>query len=265
MALRSANLVVMTKAAEKAGKALLRDFGEVEQLQVSKKGPSDFVSNADTKAEQILREELSKARPAFGIMAEESTTAKPDTEFTWIIDPLDGTSNFLHGIPHWAVSIGLAKGDQMIAGVVYEPIRDEMFWCEKGTGAYLNAHRLRVSGRNNLQDCLISTGIPFKGHESPTFMTELQAVAPKVAGIRRMGAASLDLAYVAAGRYDAYWERNLKAWDAAAGVALVMEAGGSVSPFTRNDNPVFKGDILASNQHLHKQLCDLLGAAYTTI
>ncbi len=265
MALRSANLVVMTKAAEKAGKALLRDFGEVEQLQVSKKGPSDFVSNADTKAEEILRNELTKARPAFGIMAEESTTSKPDTEFTWIIDPLDGTSNFLHGIPHWAISIGLAKGDQMIAGVVYEPIRDEMFWCEKGAGAYLNANRLRVSGRQSLEASLIATGIPFKGHESPSFMTELQSVAPKVAGIRRMGAASLDLAYVAAGRYDGYWERNLKAWDVAAGVALVMEAGGSVSPFTRNDNPVFKGDVLASNQNLHKQLCELLGAAYTII
>ena len=265
MALRSANLVVMTKAAEKAGKALLRDFGEVEQLQVSRKGPADFVSNADTKAEQILRDELSKARPAFGIMAEECTTARPDTEFTWIIDPLDGTSNFLHGIPHWAVSIGLAKGDQMIAGVVYEPIRDEMFWCEKGAGAYLNASRLRTSGRTQLDASLIATGIPFKGHESAEFMTELQAVAPKVAGIRRMGAASLDLAYVAAGRYDGYWERNLKAWDVAAGAALVMEAGGLISPFKRGEHPVFKGDIMASNQGLHKQLCELLGAAYTTI
>jgi myo-inositol-1(or 4)-monophosphatase len=265
MALRSANLVVMTKAAEKAGKALLRDFGEVEQLQVSNKGPADFVSNADTKSEQIIRDELSRARPAYGIMAEESTTEKPDTEFTFIIDPLDGTSNFLHGIPHWAISIGLAKGDQMVAGVVYEPIRDEMFWCEKGSGAFLNANRLRVSGRQRLENSLIATGIPFKGHESPEFMTELQAIAPKVAGIRRMGAASLDLAYVAAGRYDAYWERNLKAWDAAAGACLVMEAGGSISPFKRNENPVFSGNLLASNQHLHKQLCDLLGAAYTII
>lgn len=265
MALRSANLVVMTKAAEKAGKALLRDFGEVEQLQVSQKGPADFVSNADTKSEKILRDELTRARPAFGFMAEESTTAKPDTEFYWVIDPLDGTTNFLHGIPHWAVSIGLAKGDQIVAGVVYEPVRDEMFWCERGSGAFLNASRLRVSGREKLEQSLIATGIPFKGHESPEFMTELQNVAPKVAGIRRMGAASLDLAYVAAGRYEGYWERNLKAWDIAAGAALVMEAGGSISPFVRGDNPVFKGDILASNQRLHKPLCDLLGAAYTVI
>lgn len=265
MALRSANLVVMTKAAEKAGKALLRDFGEVEQLQVSNKGPADFVSNADTKSEKIIRDELSRARPAFGFMAEESTTTKPDTEFYWIIDPLDGTTNFLHGIPHWAVSIGLAKGDQIVAGVVYEPIRDEMFWCEKGAGAFLNANRLRVSGREKFENSLIATGIPFKGCESPSFMNELQAIAPKVAGIRRMGAASLDMAYVAAGRYEAYWERNVQPWDVAAGMVMVMEAGGSVSPFIKGKNPVFDGAILATNQRLHKPLCDLLGAAYTVI
>lgn len=260
MALRSPLMNVMTKAAEKAGRALLRDFGEVERLQVSQKGPADFVSQADTKAENIIKEELQKARPGYGFMMEETAQVRPDTEYTWIVDPLDGTSNFLHGIPHWAVSIALAKGEQIIAGVVFEPVRDEMFWGEKGTGAFLNAHRLRVSARRNLHESLIATGIPFKGHESPSFMTELNNVMPKVAGIRRMGAASLDLAYVAAGRYEGYWERGLKAWDVAAGTMLVKEAGGYVGSFKKADNPVFTGDIVASNEKLQRALCELVGA-----
>lgn len=260
MALRSPLMNVMTKAAEKAGRALLRDFGEVERLQVSQKGPADFVSQADTKAENIIKEELQKARPGYGFMMEETAQVRPDTEYTWIVDPLDGTSNFLHGIPHWAVSIALAKGEQIIAGVVFEPVRDEMFWGEKGTGAFLNAHRLRVSARRNLHESLIATGIPFKGHEPPSFMTELNNVMPKVAGIRRMGAASLDLAYVAAGRYEGYWERGLKAWDIAAGTMLVKEAGGYVGSFKKADNPVFTGDIVASNEKLQRALCELVGA-----
>lgn len=261
MAVRSATLTVMTRAAEKAGRALMRDFGEVEQLQVSQKGPSDFVSQADVKAQGILKEELMKARPAYGFMGEEGdATARPDTEYTWVVDPIDGTTNFLHGIPHWAVSIGLLKGDQAIAGVIYEPVRDEMFWTEKGVGAFLNAKRLRVSARRDLHESLIATGMPFKGHESPPFIKELEGIMPKVAGIRRMGSAALDLAYVAAGRYEGFWERNLKPWDVAAGVIMVLEAGGSVTPFKKGDNPIFSGDMVASNGTLHHTLCGLLAA-----
>jgi myo-inositol-1(or 4)-monophosphatase len=262
VAVRSAIITVMTKAAEKAGRALLRDFGEVERLQVSQKGPADFVSNADTKAQGIIQDELKRARPAFGFMGEESgATARPDTEYYWVVDPLDGTSNFLHGIPHWAVSVALAKGDQIVAGVIFEPVRDEMFWCEKGTGVYSNAHRLRVSARRHLHESLIATGIPFKGHESPSFIKELQSVMPKVAGIRRMGAASLDLAYVAAGRYEGYWERGIKAWDVAAGALMVREAGGYVAPLTKGNNPFFGEDIVTGNAALGQTLHDLLAVA----
>lgn len=249
----------MTKAAEKAARLLLRDFGEVEQLQVSQKGPADFVSQADLKAEACLHEELEKARPGYGFMMEETATARPNTEYTWVIDPLDGTTNFLHGIPHWAISIGLLKGDQPIAGVVYEPLRDEMFWGERGVGAYLNAKRLRVSGRSQLHEALIATGIPFKGHESEPFLGELSRIMPKVAGIHRTGSAALDLAYVAAGRYEGYWEHGLKPWDCAAGILLVKEAGGFVSPFKKSESPIFKGDFLASNDRLQRQLGDILG------
>lgn len=261
MAHRSPLLNVMTKAAEKVGRALLRDFGEVEQLQVSQKGPADFVSQADVKSETMLKEELSKARPAYGFMAEESATAKPDTEYTWVIDPIDGTTNFLHGIPHWAISIGLLKNDEPVAAVVYEPVRDEMFWGEKGMGAFLNAARMRVSGRRELHKALIATGIPFKGHDSPSFMAEMQSVMPKVAGIRRMGSASLDLAYVAAGRYEGYWERGLKPWDIAGGYLLIKEAGGYIGPFVKGESVIFKGDLVATNNALSRQICDLLGAA----
>jgi myo-inositol-1(or 4)-monophosphatase len=251
----------MTRVAEKAGRLLVRDFGEVEQLQVSQKGPADFVTQADTKSEKLIREELSRARPTYGFMGEESAATKPQTEYTWIVDPLDGTTNFMHGIPHWAVSIALMKEDQVIAGVIYEPIRDEMFWCEKGTGVYQNANRLRVSNRNKLNECLLATGVPFKGMEKGPFIDDLNKVMMQISGIRRMGAASLDLAYVAAGRYDGYWERGLKPWDVAAGCLMVTEAGGRVSPFNKGENPNLGADLLASNFHMHKQLCDILGAA----
>jgi myo-inositol-1(or 4)-monophosphatase len=256
----SPTLTVMTKAAEKAGRVLLRDFGEVEKLQVSFKGPADFVSQADIRAQDILKNELTKARPGYGFMAEEGLTERPATEYTWVVDPLDGTTNFLHGIGHWAISIGLMKGDQIIAGVVFEPVRDEMFWAEKGVGAYSNATRLRVSARENMDHALIATGIPFKGHESAKFAKELELIMPKVAGIRRMGAASLDFAYVAAGRYEAFWERGLKPWDCAAGYLMVMEAGGSVSTLGGSGHPVFKGDLLAANANLHPTLLKILEA-----
>ncbi len=262
---RSALLTVMTRAAEKAGRGLIRDFGEVEHLQVSQKGPGDFVSTADTKAEAIIKEELTKARPNFAFMAEEGASTAPTAEFTWVVDPLDGTTNFLHGIPHFAVSIALLKGDKVEAGVVFNPISDEMFWCERGSGAYVNANRLRVSGRTKLNESLLATGIPFKGKENPNFIPELDRIMMQVAGVRRLGAASLDLAFVAAGRYEGYWERGLKAWDVAAGTLLVTEAGGRISPFKAGENPAFGADLMASNFALHNTLADILGASAKAI
>lgn len=260
MAARSALINVMVRAAEKAAKGLVRDFGEVEHLQVSRKGPSDFVSNADLKAERILREELQKARPDFGFLMEESGSSKGAEAGTrWIVDPLDGTTNFLHGLPHWAISIGLEKNGEIVAGVVYEPVHDQMFWAEKGAGAFLNHQRLRVSERRNLADSVIATGIPFKGRgDHAGFLAEAEAMMKEVAGIRRFGAASLDLAYVAAGRFDGYWERGLSPWDAAAGVLLVTEAGGFVGEIGGGRNPVFGGSILAANSHLHLPLAKIL-------
>jgi myo-inositol-1(or 4)-monophosphatase len=261
MAARSAILNVMTRAAEKAGKAILRDFGEVEQLQVSRKGPSDFVSLADQKAERIVREELQKARPDYGFLMEESGTIEgKDKAHRFIIDPLDGTTNFLHGLPHWAVSIGLEREGEMVAGVVYEPVHDEMFWAEKGVGAYLNHKRLRVSARRALPDALVATGIPFKGHgNGPAFLAQLSAVMGQVAGVRRWGAASLDLAYTAAGRVDAFFEADLKPWDMAAGLLLVTEAGGFIGDLGgANKAPLTSGAILAANPHLYSPLSTLL-------
>src|SRR5580704_11838004 len=230
MPTRSPLVNVMAKAAEKAAKSLKRDFGEVERLQVSRKGPADFVSTADLSAQKILREELGKARPSFGFLMEEADEAADTSSKTerWIVDPLDGTSNFLHGLPHWCISIAAMRGNEIIAGVIHDPIKDETFWAEKGLGAYVNSKRLRVSARKDLADCLIATGIPFKGvmDEDPKFVARLEAIMPKVAGIRRWGAAALDLAYTAAGRYDGYWEVGCNSWDYAAGILIVKESGG---------------------------------------
>ncbi|WP_207459378.1 inositol monophosphatase family protein [Azospirillum sp. SYSU D00513] len=263
MATRSALINVMVRAAEKAARGLVRDFGEVEQLQVSRKGPSDFVSAADLRAEKMIREELSKARPEFGFLMEESGGSKgSDATARWIVDPLDGTTNFLHGLPHWAISIALEKSGEIVAGVVYEPVHDQMFWAEKGQGAFLNHQRLRVSERRNLSDALVATGIPFKGRgDHAGFLNEAEMIMKEVAGIRRFGAAALDLAYVAAGRYDGYWERGLSPWDAAAGVLLVTEAGGFVGEIGGGRNPVFGKSILAANTHLHLPLAKLLRVA----
>jgi myo-inositol-1(or 4)-monophosphatase len=265
MALRSALINVMLAAAAKAAKSLTRDFGEVEHLQVSRKGPADFVSTADLQAQKHLREELGRARPDFGFMMEEEDDA-PDTSAKrerWIVDPLDGTTNFLHGLNHWAVSIGAERDDDIIAGVIVDPIKDETFWAEKGLGAYMNNKRLRVSSRKDLADCLIATGIPFKGamDKDRLFVPRLNAVMPKVAGIRRFGAAALDLAYVAAGRFDGYWEEGLSPWDVAAGVLLVKEAGGFIAAFTAKENPVMTGDLIASNSAIHDELVRLLRTA----
>src|SRR5713226_7466972 len=216
MAVRSATINVMTAAALKASRGLKRDFGEVEQLQVSMKGPADFVSNADLKAEKMLRAELAKGRPGYGFLMEESGESRgSDPRHRWIVDPLDGTTNFLHGIPHFAISIALERDGEIVAGVVYDPTRDEMFWAEKGAGAYVNEHRLRVSARRGLGDAVIGTGIPFRGRgDHPPHL------------------AALDVAYVAAGRYDGFWEFGLSPWDIAAGLLLIREAGGYVSDLT---------------------------------
>jgi myo-inositol-1(or 4)-monophosphatase len=251
MAQASATLNVMIAAARKAARALARDFGEVENLQVSRKGPSDFVSNADLKAEKTLFEELAKARPGYGFLMEERGQVEgTDKSHRWLVDPLDGTSNFLHGIPHFAISIGLEREGVLVAGVIYNVARDELFWAEKGAGAYLNDRRLRVAGRSDLRDALIATGTPFHGKPGhDVFLREVERVISRTAGVRRWGAASLDLAYVAAGRFDGFWERNLNAWDIAAGAVLVREAGGVV---TEPDGGDFMqtGAVLASNTAL---------------
>ncbi|MER2520759.1 MAG: inositol monophosphatase family protein [Bdellovibrionales bacterium] len=265
MPVRSALINVMAKAAEKAARSLKRDFGEVEQLQVSRKGPADFVSNADIQAQKIIRDELSRARPNFGFLMEEDdgVVDAPGQTERWIVDPLDGTTNFLHGLPHWAISIAAEKQGEIVAGLIYDPIKDEMFWAEKGLGAYSQSHRLRVSARSELSESLIATGIPFKGvmDRQPKFMAQMQTIMPQVAGIRRYGAASLDLAYVAAGRYEGYWERKLLPWDVAAGVLLVREAGGFVNAFDPKDNPVTSGDIIATNSALHETIAGILRKA----
>ncbi len=260
MVTRSPLLNVMTRAADKAARGLKRDFGEVEQLQVSQKGPADFVSNADLKAEKILREELQKARPAFGFLLEEGGTVKgSDPDHRWIIDPLDGTTNFLHGLPHFAISIGLEKQGEIVAGVIYDPIKDEMFCAEKGGGAFLNDRRIRVSSRKSLHESLIGTGIPFRGQGNPDrFAKQLGAMMRETSGVRRWGAAALDLAYVAAGRLDGFWEEDLQAWDMAAGLLLVKEAGGYISDLRGGQTMLESGAVLASNGLLHAPLQALL-------
>jgi myo-inositol-1(or 4)-monophosphatase len=262
MAVRSALFNVMSSAALKAARGLKRDFGEVEQLQVSVKGPGDFVSTADLKAERILRQELERARPGFGFLMEESGASEGrDKSHRWIVDPLDGTTNFLHGIPHFAISIGLERDGEMIAGLIYQPIGDEIFWAEKGGGAYLNDRRLRVSARRTLDDALIGTGIPFREHgDHARYLATLATVMAATSGVRRMGVASLDLAYVAAGRFDGYWEFGLKAWDLAAGLVLVREAGGRVAGLGAGE-PISTGDIIASNGALDEALRRLVTPA----
>ena len=262
MALRSALINVMERAARKAARGLVRDFGEVEQLQVSRKGPADFVSTADTRAERVLRAELKKARPGFGLLMEESGGEPGDGHHRFIVDPLDGTSNFLHGIPHFAISIALERDREIVAGIILEPIRDELYWSEKGGGAFVNEHRLRVSARGRLIDALVGTGIPFHGHgDHARFLKTFAAVMPEVAGIRRTGTASLDLAYVAAGRLDGYWEFDLKPWDIAAGILIVREAGGYVGEIDGGRNMLESGSVLAANDKLMKPLGELLQKA----
>ncbi len=261
MSFRSPLINVMVAAARKAARGLVRDFGEVEQLQVSRKGPADFVSQADLKAERSLVADLSKARPAVGFLLEEGgETIGEDPKYRWIIDPLDGTTNFLHGIPHFAISIGFEKEGEMIAGVVFDPIHDELFWAEKGKGAYVNDRRLRVAGRRELREAVVATGITHLGRPEPDrFIRELSHLMVEVAGVRRSGSAALDLAYVAAGRYDGYWERNISPWDMAAGILLVREAGGLVTDLAGGSKLFETGNVLASNDVLHRPLLQYVG------
>jgi myo-inositol-1(or 4)-monophosphatase len=261
----------VTAAVQKAGRRLLRDFGEVEQLQVSVKGPSDFVSTADLRAEQTLKEELSKARPGFAFLMEESgASGGDDWEWRWVVDPLDGTTNFLHGIPHWAISVAVEKRiapdkTELVAGVIYNPASDEMFWAEKGVGAFLNDKRLRVSGRKDMREALFATGIPFGGvARKAEFSATLHKLMPQVAGVRRFGAAALDLAWVAAGRYDGFWELGLKPWDIAAGLVLVREAGGFVSDPDGND-PYPSGMVVCGNPTLQPKLREVVAEGIAAV
>ncbi|HEY9343786.1 MAG TPA: inositol monophosphatase family protein [Inquilinus sp.] len=263
MAGRSPLITVMIRAAQKAGRGLVRDFGEVENLQVSRKGPADFVSAADIKAEATVREELTRARPRFGWMMEEGGVIEgEDKDRRWVVDPLDGTTNFLHGIPHFAISIALEQEGVPVAGVIYNPVTDELYWAEKGAGAFLNDRRLRVSSRKNLPDALIGTGMPFMGRgDSIAYQRELQMIMPHVAGIRRMGAASLDLAYVAAGRFDGFWETGLNPWDIAAGIVLVQEAGGFVTDIDGKGPALTAETAVAGNALIHKTLAMAIAKA----
>jgi myo-inositol-1(or 4)-monophosphatase len=257
---RSPLLNVMTAAAHKAARGLIRDFGELEHLQVSKKGPADFVSKADRRADQVLRAELKKARPAFGLVTEESGSEDgTDTSNRWLVDPLDGTTNFLHGIPHFAVSIALERDGDPYAGVVYSPITDEMYVAEKGLGAYMNGRRLRVSGRRNVAEALFATGVPFLGvDDHDLFVRQLRSVMAVSAGVRRFGSAALDLAFVAAGRFDGYWENGLCNWDTAAGIVLLREAGGFVSNLAGGPRVTTGSGIIAANTELFAPFSKLI-------
>ncbi len=256
-------ITVMVAAARKTAKALARDFGELEHLQVRKKGAADFVSAADLKAEQTLFEELSAARPKYGFLMEERGEIEgTDNSNRWIVDPLDGTTNFLHGLPQFAISICLERDRQPFAGVLYNPATDELYWAEKGEGAWLNDRRLRVSGRVDPTECLFATGLPFKGIPGrQRALEETDRVLSETAGVRRYGSAALDLAFVAAGRFDAYWERGLNAWDVGAGAVLVREAGGRVEEIEGGASPLHNGSILAANAEIFDKARDIIRGA----
>jgi len=256
----SANLNLMIKAARVAGRSLSKDFREVENLQVSMKGAGDFVSKADFAAEAIIKEELVGGRPNYGWCAEESDEQKgKDPTRRWIVDPLDGTTNFLHGLPHWAVSIGLEFKGEIVSAVVYDPTKDEMFVAEKGQGAWMNESRLRVSARTKMIESIFATGVPFGGRvDLPDTLQDIARLAPTCAGIRRWGSAALDLAYVAAGRYDGYWERNLNAWDIAAGVLIAREAGGLVEPLDQSGDLLGDGHVICASEPIFNQFSKVI-------
>ena len=257
---RSALMTVMIQAAYKAGKSLTRDFGEVENLQVSVKGPGDFVSQADKKAEKILHTELARARPGYSfLMEEEGEIIGDDPQHRWIIDPLDGTTNFLHGIPLFAISIALERQGQLVAGLVFNPVMDELFTAERGTGAFLNDRRLRVAARRDMHEAVIGTGVPHIGRgDHGRYLKQLARLMPEVAGVRRLGAAALDLAYVAAGRMDGFWEEGLHPWDIAAGAIIIREAGGYITDETGDHDVVKSKMIIAGNEFIHSGLKEKL-------
>jgi myo-inositol-1(or 4)-monophosphatase len=253
----------MINAAQKAGRSMVRDFGELEHLQVSRKSLGNFVSTADQRSEKILVEELKKARPDFGFLLEEGGAIPgKDSEATWIIDPLDGTTNFLHGIPHFAINIALQKKDEIVAGVTYNPITDELYWAEKGGGTFVNQRRLRVSGRRQLDESLIATGTPFGKHgNGEFFMGCFKKLVPLVSGVRRSGSMALDLAYLAAGRFDGILFMNMSVWDLAAGSLMIREAGGYLCDFEGQQNYLKSGHIIAGNEAIFAEFKSLLGAA----
>ena len=259
----SANLNVMIKAARKAGRSLIKDFQEVENLQVSAKSAGDFVSRADIASEKIIKEELTEARPTYGWLGEESDpVAGQDPTRRWIVDPLDGTTNFLHGLPHWAVSIALEHKGQIIAGVVFDACKDELFITEKGKGAWMNDRRIRVSDRHRMIESVYATGLPFAGRSDlPATLSDLAKLLPACAGVRRWGAASLDLAYVAAGRYDGFWERGLNIWDIAGGLILAREAGALIEGIAKGTKPEETNDVLCSTEVQFEQFAKLIRAS----
>ena len=263
MSTQTALLKVMSDAARKAARGLNRDFGELAELQVAKKAPADFVSAADLKAEQTIFEMLSKARPGYSFHGEERGLIEgTDKTHTWIVDPLDGTTNFLHAIPHFAINIALQREGAVVAAVTYNPVSNDLFWAEKGKGAFVNDKRLRVAARTRMDEAVIATGIPFLGHgQHATFLKELHQISQRVAGVRRFGSAALDLAWVAAGRYDGYWERDLNAWDIAAGILLVTEAGGRVTNANGDDDVLGTGSVCAGNLEIQPQLLERLRQA----
>jgi myo-inositol-1(or 4)-monophosphatase len=258
--LHSALINVMVKAARRAGRSLKRDLGEVENLQVSLKGPANFVTLADRRAEEMLHADLTKARPGYGFIGEEGGTREgQDKSHTWIVDPLDGTTNFLHGIPQFAISIGLQREGTIIAGLIYNPANEELYIAERGKGTFLNDQRLRVAGRRKLGDCVIGCGLPHMGRgDLELARLEMNELQPRVAGLRRFGSAALDMAFVAAGRLDGYWERNLQPWDMAAGQIIVREAGGIVSGMTGNDDALKTGNVVCGNEFVHAELVKIL-------
>jgi myo-inositol-1(or 4)-monophosphatase len=261
--IRSPLMTVMTDAVMKASRSLKRDFGEVENLQVSRKGPGDFVSAADRKAEQILRDALEKARPDYGFVMEEGGIVEgTDPNHRWHIDPLDGTTNFLHGMPHFAISVGLERDGQIVAGVIYDPAKDELFVAERGKGAFLNNRRIRVAARADMADAVLACGLPHIGRgDHGLFLRETAAVMSHVGGMRRWGAAALDLAYVACGRLDGYWERGLNSWDMAAGILMIREAGGFISDAEGGSDPLAKKSVACGNEIVHRELVKLLKKA----
>ncbi len=260
MRLNSPQINLITKACMKASRSLIRDFGEIENLQVSAKGPGDFVSSADKRTEKIIIEELNKAHPEYGIITEESGIInKSNTEKRWIIDPIDGTMNFLNGIPQFAISIGYEENNEILCGVIFNPIMNEFFCAEKGNGAFLNNSRIRVSNKKRIQEALLVTGGPKQTSKiKDKIFSEYTFLSNKVSNVRKFGSAALDMAYVACGRFDGYWQRELNYWDIAAGIILVKEAGGFVDFFEQDSNSPMKKNILASNSNIHQKLQDFL-------